>query len=39
MKLENETPTEMFWSMLALLGCLILTGILALGVRLTIGKW
>ncbi len=31
--------SEIFWGSLALLGVLLATGILALGMRLSIGKW
>jgi hypothetical protein len=39
MKVQRETPSETLWGMLSLLGVLAATGVLALAVRLSIGKW
>jgi hypothetical protein len=39
MKIQLETPSEMLWGILSLLGVLAATGLLALAFRLGIGKW
>jgi|GEM_PF-4661600 hypothetical protein len=39
MRFEMEGLAEIFWSLLAFLGVLAATGVLALGFRLGIGKW
>ena len=39
MHFEKESLVDIFWSFLSFLGVLAATGVLALGVRLSIGKW
>jgi hypothetical protein len=39
MKIQLETPSEILWGMLALLGVLAATGLLAVAFRLGLGKW
>lgn len=37
--MKKISASEIFWGTLSLLGILLATGALALGMRLSIGKW